>query len=218
MVRSVSVMVAAMLVRCSQGFDRVPSFAGTNNFARLRPHFVHERPQRSGCMIMQSAEGKQPSANGKGLFALGFVGASLGPSCDALHNQVLLEYDVLPVQIEAFGNVAKSSLLIPPLLAVTYCLLGGVFPALVRKVVGAGRLPSQSWQCNDSNLGARAALAVGSTAAIIRTSEMLSTSAMPTNQVYCARNSGMIAILFSSPCPPPVALNVSHPLSHMHRR
>jgi hypothetical protein len=47
---------------------------------------------------------------------------------------VLLVYDVLPVQIAAFGGVAKTSLLIPPLLALTYCLLGGVFPSLVEKV------------------------------------------------------------------------------------
>ena len=44
--------------------------------------------------------------------------------------QVLLVYDVLPVQIAA----AKTSLLIPPLLALTYCLLGGIFPSLVEKV------------------------------------------------------------------------------------
>ena len=41
---------------------------------------------------------------------------------------------MLPV--DAFG--AKTSLLIPPLLALTYALLGGVFPVLARGVVGDG--------------------------------------------------------------------------------
>jgi hypothetical protein len=48
--------------------------------------------------------------------------------------QVLLVYDVLPVELVALGGVAKTSLLIPPLLALTYCLLGGVFPSLLEKV------------------------------------------------------------------------------------
>jgi len=49
-------------------------------------------------------------------------------------HQALLAYDVLPLQFQAFGNIAKSSLLIPPLLALTYMLLGGVFPPLVERV------------------------------------------------------------------------------------
>lgn len=47
---------------------------------------------------------------------------------------MLLVYDVLPVELAALGGVAKTSLLIPPLLALTYCLLGGVFPSLLEKV------------------------------------------------------------------------------------
>lgn len=121
------------------------------------------------------------------LAVLGALGASLGPSCDALHNQVLLAYDVLPVQIEAFGNVAKSSLLIPPLLALTYCLLGGVFPALVGSVVGSGQVP---WQRFQGGSGTRAGLAVASTALIIKSSEVLSTAGAPASQAL-----GILVIL-----------------------
>jgi hypothetical protein len=121
------------------------------------------------------------------LAVLGALGASLGPSCDALHNQVLLVYDILPVQIEAFGNVAKSSLLIPPLLALTYCLLGGVFPALVGNVVGSGQVP---WQQSQGGSGTRAGLAVASTALIIKSSEVLATAGAPASQAL-----GMLVIL-----------------------
>lgn len=65
------------------------------------------------------------------LLTLAAAGATLGPVTDAIHNQVLLAYDVMPVQLPVLGFVAKTSLIIPPLLAITYCLLGGIFPPLV---------------------------------------------------------------------------------------
>ena len=107
------------------------------------------------------------------LAKLAATGAVLGPACDAIHNQLLLSYDVLPV--DAFG--AKTSLLIPPLLALTYALLGGVFPVLARDVVGDGgplpyaepllALPNLS--CDEDRV-ARALLAVLATCAVIKLS------------------------------------------------
>ena len=76
----------------------------------------------------------KPPALGK----LAATGAVLGPACDAIHNQSLLQYDVLPIG----DGIAKTSLLIPPLLALTYALLGGVFPAIARRVApGAAAAP-----------------------------------------------------------------------------
>ena len=63
----------------------------------------------------------------------------LGPACDAIHNQSLLQYDVLPIG----DGVAKTSLLIPPLLALTYALLGGVFPAIARRVAPGAAAPQK---------------------------------------------------------------------------
>ena len=68
------------------------------------------------------------------LARLSVVGAVVGPAVDAIHNQVLLTYDVLPVSLGA----ASSSLLIPPLLALTYAILGGILPPLTQRAVGQG--------------------------------------------------------------------------------
>ena len=111
------------------------------------------------------------------LLTLAAAGGTLGPATDAIHNQVLLAYDVMPVQLPVLGFVAKTSLIIPPLLAITYCLLGGIFPPLVAAVLGTGRLPS-------SLVGSlpperRALLAVASTATIIKISALLATSNVP---------------------------------------
>mmetsp|Transcript_8816 Transcript_8816/g.27555 ORF Transcript_8816/g.27555 Transcript_8816/m.27555 type:complete len:221 (+) Transcript_8816:90-752(+) len=70
------------------------------------------------------------------LLKLAGTGAVLGPACDAIHNQLLLEYDVLPVSL--LDGAAKTSLLIPPLLALTYSLLGGVAPVLARRIAPGG--------------------------------------------------------------------------------
>lgn len=101
--------------------------------------------------------------------ALGLAtfGATAGPLVDAVHNQALLQYDVLPVSIDALN--AHTSLLIPPLLALTYLLLGGVLPRVSELIVGNGRaLPASSIP-----LGLTAMLAVTSTVAIIKASELL---------------------------------------------
>ncbi|KAJ8613008.1 hypothetical protein CTAYLR_004049 [Chrysophaeum taylorii] len=88
------------------------------------------------------------------------------PVVDGLHNQVLLEYTVLPVEVLDL----KTSLLIPPLLAITYVVIGGLLPAESRRIVGDGVV-------RDVALGdrARAIVAVLSTAAIIRLSVFAAT-------------------------------------------
>ena len=73
---------------------------------------------------------------------LAAFGASAGPLVDAVHNQALLTYDILPVSIPLGLGVAKTSLLVPPLLAVAYALLGFTLPRLAESVVGHARLTS----------------------------------------------------------------------------
>ena len=51
----------------------------------------------------------------RSLTGLATFGATAGPLVDAVHNQVLLQYDVFAITIALFN--AKTSLLIPPLLA-----------------------------------------------------------------------------------------------------
>ena len=112
----------------------------------------------------------RPPALGK----LAATGAMLGPACDAIHNQLLLTYDRFPV---AIGD-AKTSLLIPPLLALTYALLGGVFPLVAQRVVGAGGaggdaptpLVELKLLSRSEERRARAVLAVLATCAVIKLS------------------------------------------------
>jgi hypothetical protein len=67
--------------------------------------------------------------------------------------------------------------LIPPLLALTYMLLGGVFPHVAEAALGQQR----RWMALTANASPkrRALLAVLSTVGIIKASEILCTSAMP---------------------------------------
>ena len=114
----------------------------------------------------------------RSLTGLATFGATAGPLVDAVHNQVLLQYDVFPITIALFN--AKTSLLIPPLLALTYALLGSVLPSLTERfLVGDGRLltpPTASFQPR-----ARAALAVVSTIGIIKLSEILTLAPLSAN-------------------------------------
>jgi hypothetical protein len=68
---------------------------------------------------------------------------------------------------------SRRSLLIPPLLALAYALLGGVFPPLAMAFVG-GSPPSPR-----GAPGPTAALAVSSTVAIIKLSELLQQAGLP---------------------------------------
>ncbi|CAE6918717.1 Ogt [Symbiodinium sp. CCMP2592] len=103
---------------------------------------------------------------------LALLGAVLGPGVDAIHNQALLSYDVLPVSADLVVGVARTSLLVPPLLAVAYALLGSVLPSLAASILGsenAGNLPLLRGLSPLS----RAILAVTSTCLIIKASELL---------------------------------------------
>ena len=108
------------------------------------------------------------------LLRLGGFGATAGPLVDAVHNQALLRYDVLPVSLPLPLGEARTSLLIPPLLALTYAVLGGALPAAAERVVGTRRLSTMAEYAPP----ARAAAAVASTVAIIKLSETLQLSAL----------------------------------------
>jgi hypothetical protein len=116
------------------------------------------------------------------LGSLAAVGAIVGPAVDAVHNQALLAYDVLPVSFSLpLGlGVAKSSWLIPPLLGPAYAILGALLPFAAERAVGRGHIDS-----SESRLPmtvqprVRAALAVGSSIVILKISEILVLSAAP---------------------------------------
>jgi len=116
---------------------------------------------------------KQPKSNSpRSLWRLAGVGAIVGPAVDAVHNQALLSYDVLPISVDLGFSVAKTSLLIPPLLALAYAVLGGLLPPLAMALVG-GSSPLRGAP------GPTAALAVSSTVAIIKLSELLQLAELP---------------------------------------
>jgi hypothetical protein len=108
------------------------------------------------------------------LAKLATAGAVVGTACDALHNQAILSYDLLPVRIDLGVGVACTSLIVPPLLALAYVVIGDLFPRLARRVVCGGQ-PA----LRDLSSRQRALLAVLSTACIIRASEALATTAAP---------------------------------------
>ena len=86
-------------------------------------------------------------------------------------------YDVLPVTLNLGLGFAKTSLLVPPLLALAYALLGSLLPQLLEAIGGTeavGRLPLLRPQPV-----LRAVLAVASTCFIIKISELLVTSDGP---------------------------------------
>ena len=89
-----------------------------------------------------------------------------------MHNQVLLQYDYLPVNI---GPVHTSAI-VPPLLAVAYVLLGCVLPGILESFVGRGGVTSLAASLSPR---ARAGLAVTTTVAIIKASELLTLSPLP---------------------------------------
>lgn len=128
------------------------------------------QPARSGfrcCQARMRWETVRPGV----LARLGTAGAVLGPAVDAVHNQALLGYDLLPVDLQLPLGPAKTSLLIPPLLALAYALLGGVLPAVTSAVLQVPPPPPGALAP-----AARAGLAVASTVCIIKLSEVLVTS------------------------------------------
>lgn len=113
--------------------------------------------------------------SGGTLAKVALFGAVAGPLVDAVHNQVLLQYDILPISVAA----AKSSLLIPPLLAFAYVVLGAVLPALARltplkTIPGLG--PEGTGLVPVRDPGIRAGAAVASTIGIIKFSEVLTSA------------------------------------------
>lgn len=122
----------------------------------------------------------KPSTSAK----LFLTGSTVGPLVDALHNQCLLEYDILPIAISLPGSSSETapllctSWLIPPLLGVAYVVLGGILPRLFSLIVGNdGVGPTKLVEMNGTQLPPRerALAAVMSTALIIRLSEYLQT-------------------------------------------
>lgn len=97
----------------------------------------------------------------RSLALLGASGGFVGPLVDGIHNQVLLEYDTLPISL---GGL-ETSLLIPPLLAITYLLLGGVLPPIAQRICGDARARDVG---GDNQT--RAIAAILSTCAIVRLS------------------------------------------------
>lgn len=113
---------------------------------------------------------------------LGLFGASLGPLVDAIHNQVLLQYDTAPVEL--FGGSVKTSLLIPPLLSIAYVLLGDILPNFTRKFISGSLLKSKE-DTTTIEAGKRAAIAVSSSAALIKLSEVLTSLHYSSLQSLC---------------------------------
>lgn len=115
------------------------------------------------------AASSEPAVLGR----LALFGGACGPLVDAVHNQVLLAYDVLPL---AVADV-RTSWLIPPLLALTYALLGGVLADGARAVLGDATVVASPLQRLPARR--RALLAVATTLVIIKASELLSLSSLP---------------------------------------
>ena len=80
-----------------------------------------------------SSQPAVPPLDPKALGLLALTGGVVGPAVDGIHNSVLLAYDPFPVR--PFG-LFSTSLLIPPLLAVAYALLGGVLPNILNRFLG----------------------------------------------------------------------------------
>merc|ERR1711862_348066 len=130
------------------------------------------------------------------------TGATLGPIVDSLHNQLLLKYDVLPISLSlpssllsSFSSFASSeeitsgintapppffcsSFIIPPLLGITYVILGSVIPRLIDDFLplnNSNIVTNPSSSSSSASYRNKAILAVASTAFIIRLSEYLLT-------------------------------------------
>ena len=82
-----------------------------------------------------------------------------------------MQYEMLPVTLELPMAVAKTALIIPPLLALTYALLGGVLPAIAQAIVGDGQ--ARPPLLLGGSPRSRAAAAVLSTSLIIKSSSLL---------------------------------------------
>jgi endoplasmic reticulum chaperone BiP len=106
---------------------------------------------------------------------LGLFGAAVGPLVDEIHNQAILQYDILPISVDLPVGIIKTSLLIPPLLAVAYVVLGGVLPQVVTRRVPSSNVIMKPLQVEQTQQF-RAMAGVLSTCCIIKVSEILATN------------------------------------------
>ena len=145
----------------------------TRTECRRRHHTLHASSSSSQPAV--------PPLDPKALGLLALTGGVVGPAVDGIHNSVLLAYDLFPVR--PFG-LFSTSLLIPPLLAVAYALLGGVLPNILNRFLGDEEEASSSSSSSSSSspllplvrlpsAGLQAAAAVASTVAVIRLSVTL---------------------------------------------
>ena len=119
---------------------------------------------------------------------LGATGFVIGPLVDSLHNQCLLKYDVAPINLSSPLPLADpllaSSWVVPPLLAFAYIVLGYILPRIIEflpipkedSLDEDDVIHTNEGRSNNTNeLRNKAFLAVSSTAAIIKLSEVLQT-------------------------------------------
>ena len=149
---------------------------------------VHERllPR----MLMKTLLPKQPLLPPQNTaLRLGATGFVIGPLVDSLHNQCLLRYDISPITLPSLLSPSADPLLcsswvVPPLLAFAYIVLGYILPRIIEFLpIPRDRLDDEDDIDNDNNEGSdtmrqlrnKALLAVSSTAAIIKLSEVLQT-------------------------------------------
>ena len=128
-----------------------------------------------------------------------FVGSTVGPLVDSLHNQCLLVYDIIPITLQPSlaSPIFCSSWAVPPLLGLAYLILGYILPRVIelllliddskiynndvdtdddtktQHVISAHEQRKRT--TNTEELRNKAILAVTSTALIIKLSEFLQT-------------------------------------------
>mmetsp|Transcript_8314 Transcript_8314/g.8475 ORF Transcript_8314/g.8475 Transcript_8314/m.8475 type:complete len:299 (+) Transcript_8314:51-947(+) len=121
----------------SQSFINKKSFRNTVSSYSLCDHTDLRRIKTSYTSILKSFDNDDiatiNTSNNAGLnfISLFAIGSVIGPLVDALHNKVLLQYDILPITLP-FD--LKTSLLIPPLLGITYVCLGIIFPSILSSI------------------------------------------------------------------------------------
>jgi hypothetical protein len=121
-----------------------------------------------------------PRATAAQLF---FVGSTIGPIVDSLHNQCLLAYDIAPVTLSLPGSIDLpsapplfcSSWVVPPLLGVAYIVLGYIVPRIIEPATYLSSVGIDHQRIQKKELKIRAILAVISTAFIIKLSQFLQT-------------------------------------------
>ena len=123
-----------------------------------------------------------------------FVGSTVGPLVDSLHNQCLLVYDIIPITLQP---IFCSSWAVPPLLGLAYLILGYILPRVIEllllidddskiynndvdtdddtKTQHVIAHEQRKRTTNTEELRNKAILAVTSTALIIKLSEFLQT-------------------------------------------